>query len=219
MIVPDCQPNQENCPNMNPAASSSASLPRSFALPALARRAVAVVLGSLLVAICAHIAFPLWFTPVPVTLQTFAVLVLGLLLSPRMAASALVLYLIEGMAGLPVLAPTPTVSFLHIFGPTGGYLLAYPFAAALTSFLYRRFLRTKSARAAFAVSAGAAAIGSAVILLCGALWFGILTQQSATVVLTMTVAPFLAGDILKVIAAAGVSTGLRRFRRNERAMR
>jgi biotin transport system substrate-specific component len=198
---------------MNPAASTSASLPRTFALPALARRAATVLLGSLFVAICAHIAFPLWFTPVPVTLQTFAVLLLGLVLSPGMAASALVLYLIEGMSGLPVLAPTGTVSFLHIFGPTGGYLLAYPFAAALTSFLYRRFRGTKSARAAFAVSAGAAAIGSAVILFSGALWFGILTRQSATTVLALTVAPFLAGDILKIFAAAGAATGLRRFRR------
>lgn len=200
---------------MNPAASTSASpsVARPFALPALARRAVTVVLGSLFVAVCAHIAFPLWFTPVPVTLQTFAVLLLGLVLSPGLAASALVLYLIEGMAGLPVLAPTGTIGFLHIFGPTGGYLLAYPAAAALTGFLRRRFSRSGSTRAAFAASAFAAAIGSAVILLSGAVWFGILTRQPAITVLAMTVAPFLAGDILKVIAAAGAATGLRRFRR------
>lgn len=199
---------------MNPAASTTSALPRSFALPALARRAVTLVLGSLFIAICAHIAFPLWFTPVPVTLQTFAILLLALVLTPGMAASVMVLYLIEGMAGLPVLAPTPTISFLHIFGPTGGYLLAYPFAAALTSFLCRRFGRANAARTAFAISAGAAAIGSLVILLSGAVWFGILTRLSATTVLTMTVVPFLAGDILKVIASAGAATGLRRFRRS-----
>ena len=197
---------------MNPAAS--ASLPRTVALPALARRAVTIVLGTLFVAICAHIAFPLWFTPVPVTLQTFAVLLLALVLTPGMAASVMVLYLVEGMAGLPVLAPTPTVAFLHILGPTGGYLLSYPAAAALTSFLRRRFLRTNSARGAFAISAGAAAIGSVLILLSGALWFGILTHQPAMAVLTMTVLPFLAGDTLKVIASAGAATGLRRFRRS-----
>lgn len=196
---------------MNTAASTA--LPRSFALPALARRAVTLVLGSLLIAVCAHISFPLWFTPVPVTLQTFAVLLLALVLTPGMAASVMVLYLIEGMSGLPVLAPTGTVSLLHIFGPTGGYLLAYPFAAALTSFLCRRFRRASSARAAFATSAAAAAIGSLVILLSGALWFGILTRQPAMTVLAMTVAPFLAGDILKIVAAAGTATGLRRFRR------
>ncbi len=199
---------------MNPAASTTSSLPRSFTVPALARRAVTVLLGTLLIAICAHIAFPLWFTPVPVTLQTFAVLLLALVLTPGMAASVMVLYLVEGMAGLPVLAPTPTVAFLHIFGPTGGYLVAYPFAAALTSYLRRRFLRASSARAGFAISAGAAAIGSAVILLSGALWFGILTRQPAVTVLAMTVAPFLAGDILKVIASAGAAAGLRRFRRS-----
>jgi biotin transport system substrate-specific component len=200
---------------MNPAASTSAnhSLPRSFPLPALARRTLTVVLGSLLIAVCAHIAFPLWFTPVPVTLQTFAVLLLALVLSPGMAASVMALYLVEGMAGLPVLAPTGTVSLLHIFGPTGGYLLSYPAAAALTSFLRRRFLQTESARGAFAVSAFAAATGSLVILFSGALWFGILMRQPAMTVLTMTVAPFLAGDILKIIASAGAATGLRRFRR------
>ncbi|HTV83498.1 MAG TPA: biotin transporter BioY [Acidobacteriaceae bacterium] len=201
---------------MNPAASTSATpgLPRSFVLPALARRAFTVVLGSLFVAVCAHIAFPLWFTPVPVTLQTFAVLLLGLVLSPGMAASALVLYLIEGMAGLPVLAPAGSIGFLHIFGPTGGYLLSYPAAAALTSFLRRRVSRMKSARGGFAVSAFAAAVGSAVILLSGAVWFGTLTHQPAMTVLAMTVAPFLAGDTLKVIAAAGAASGLRRFRRS-----
>lgn len=199
---------------MNPAASSPASLSRPFALPALARRAVTLVLGSLFVAVCAHIAFPLWFTPVPVTLQTFAVLVLGLVLSPGMAASALALYLIEGMAGLPVLAPTGTVALLHVFGPTGGYLLSYPAVAALVGFLRRRFAGTRSSRANFAISAAAAAVGSIVILLSGAAWFGILTHQSAGTVLTMTVAPFLAGDILKVMAAAGAAAGLQRFRRS-----
>jgi biotin transport system substrate-specific component len=198
---------------MNPATSTSASLSRPFALPTFARRAVTVLLGSLFVAVCAHIAFPLWFTPVPVTLQTFAVLVLALVLSPGMAASVMVAYLLEGMAGLPVFAPTPTVTFLHILGPTGGYLLAYPAAAALTSFLCRRFRSSKSIRADFALSAASAAIGSAVILLSGALWFGILTHQAAIPVLAMTVAPFLAGDTLKVVAAAGAAAGLRRFRR------
>ncbi len=198
---------------MNPATSAS-TLPRSFTLPAFARRTLTVILGSLLVAVCAHIAFPLWFTPVPVTLQTFAVLLLGLVLSPGLAASALVLYLIEGMAGLPVFAPTGTISLLHIFGPTGGYLLSYPAAAALTSFLRRRCFGTKSAGSTFGVSIFAAALGSVVILLSGALWFGILTRQPVLTVLTMTVAPFLAGDTLKVIAAAGAATGLRRFRRS-----
>jgi biotin transport system substrate-specific component len=172
-------------------------------------RAAAVVLGSLLVALCAHLAVPLWFTPVPITLQTFAVLLLGLVLSPGLAASALVLYLLEGMAGLPVLSPVGAAGFLHILGPTGGYLLSYPAAAALTGWLRRRI-----GRGGFTASALAAAAGSAVILLAGAAWFAVLTHQPAGTVFALSVAPFLPGDVLKVAAAAGVATGLRRFRRS-----
>jgi biotin transport system substrate-specific component len=184
----------------------------SGALPVpsdFARRAAAVVFGSLLVAVCAHIAVPLWFTPVPITLQTFAVLLLGLLLSPGLAASALALYLLEGTAGLPVLSPLGPVGYLHILGPTGGYLLAYPAAAALTGWLRRR-----TGRGGFAASALAAAAGSVVILVAGAAWFAIVGHQSAGTVFALSVAPFLPGDILKVAAAAGVATGLRRFRRS-----
>lgn len=180
----------------------------SLSQPTLARRAGIVLLGSLLVAVCAHLAVPLWFTPIPVTLQTFAVLLLGLLLGPATAATSLILYLAEAMSGLPVLSPYGAVTFLHIFGPSGGYLLSYPLAAALTSMLRRRLgLRS------FAGAALAATAGSVVILLSGAAWFSILTHQSAATTLALTVAPFLPGDILKVMAAAGVATGLHRFRR------
>jgi biotin transport system substrate-specific component len=196
---------------MNPASTAPQSITVSRPASSIwTRRAAAVVLGSLLVGVCAHIAVPLWFTPVPVTLQTFAVLLLGLVLSPGLAASALVLYLLEGMAGLPVLAPFGPVGFLHILGPTGGYLLAYPAAAALTGSLRRRI-----GRGGLIASALAAAAGSAVILVAGAAWFAIVTRQSAGTVITLSVAPFLPGDILKIAAAAGVATGLRRFRRSK----
>jgi len=195
---------------MNSASAASQSAP--VVRPASSvwgRRAAAVFSGSLLVAVCAHVAFPLGFTPVPVTLQTFAVLLLGLVLSPGLAASALALYLLEGMAGLPVLSPVGPAGFLHILGPTGGYLLAYPAAAALTGWLRRRI-----GRGGFASSALAAGTGSVVILLAGAAWFAVISHQSAGTVLALSVAPFLPGDILKVAAAAGVATGLRRFRRS-----
>ncbi|MGB9028837.1 MAG: biotin transporter BioY [Acidobacteriaceae bacterium] len=184
------------------ATAADLSVPRSL------RRPLAIVLGSLLVAVCAHVSIPLWFTPVPVTLQTFAVLLLGLLLSPAVSAAALVLYLAEGAIGLPVFSPWAAPGFLHLLGPTGGYLLSWPFAAALTGLLRRRF-----SNRGFAASLLAASTGSLFILLCGAAWFGILTHQSATTVLALAVVPFLAGDILKVIAAAAAASGLRRFRR------
>jgi biotin transport system substrate-specific component len=189
---------------MNRVATAAAdhSVPRSL------RRPLAIVLGSLLVAVCAHVSIPLWFTPVPVTLQTFAVLLLGLLLSPAVSAAALVLYLLEGAIGLPVFSPYAPPGFLHLLGPTGGYLLSYPFAAALTGLLRSRF-----ASRGFAPSLLAAATGSLFILLCGAAWFGILTHQSAGAVLTLAILPFVAGDVLKVVAAAGVVSGIGRFRR------
>jgi biotin transport system substrate-specific component len=191
---------------MNPASAASPALPRTRS--ALLRWPLAVVLGSLFVAVCAHVSIPLWFTPVPITLQPFAVLLLGLLLSPSAAAAALVLYLVEGAAGLPVFTPG-SLGLLHLFGPTGGYLLSYPFVAAFTAFLRRRF-----ANPGFTACLFAAATGSLVILLCGASWFSIVTHQHPGTVLALTVLPFLPGDIIKVAAAAGIATGLRRFRRS-----
>lgn len=189
------------------ASAASAALPRSQS--ALLRPALAIVLGSLFVAVCAHVSIPLWFTPVPVTLQTFAVLLLGLLLSPSLAAAALVAYLVEGAAGLPVFSPHGPGGLLQFLGPTGGYLLAYPFAAALTAWLRRRIAPT-----GLTASLLAAATGSLLILLSGAAWFGALTHQPLGAILTLTVLPFLPGDILKLIAAAGAASGLRRFRRS-----
>jgi len=102
------------------------------------RSAGIVVAGSLLLALCAHVSVPLGFTPVPLSLQPFGVLLLGLLVSPRMAVATLVAYLAEGAAGLPVFAPSPISGIAHLLGPTGGYLMAYPAAAGLTSILWRR---------------------------------------------------------------------------------
>ena len=91
----------------------------------------AVVAATALVAISAHIAVPLGFTPVPVTMQTFAVLLLGLLFSPGPAFACLALYLMEGALGLPVFSPHGPGGMAQLLGPSGGYLLSYPFAAAL----------------------------------------------------------------------------------------
>ena len=173
-------------------------------------RAAGIVLGgSALVAVCAHVALPLYFTPVPLTLQTFAVLLLGLLLSPRMAAATLGAYLVEGALGLPVFAPDPHLSagVAHLLGPTGGYLIAYPLAAALISFLWRH------ARHGFTAATLCAAAGSLAILACGALWLEIFTHASAQSALALAVLPFLPGDALKIAAAAAVATGFQRLHR------
>jgi len=199
---------------MKVTASSAVSAPSALA-PSRARRIAepigVVLLGTLFLAICAHVSVPLWFTPVPITLQTFAVLLLALLLGPGLAAATMVAYLVEGAAGLPVFSPVGGVTFLHLFGPTAGYLLSYPAAAWLTGLLFRRFRQIDAP--GFVAALGAAGIGSCLILLSGAAWLAILTHQSAATVLTLAVAPFLAGDVLKLIAAAGIASGWRRFRR------
>lgn len=166
-----------------------------------------VLAASALVAVCAHIAIPFYFTPVPLSMATFAVLLLGLMLSPRMAAATLVAYLAEGALGLPVFAPGPISGPAHLLGPTGGYLIAYPAAAALVSYLWRRTGRS------FTAALVSATAGSMIILLCGALWLAALTHTSAQGIFTLAVLPFLAGDALKIAAAAGVATGFERLRR------
>jgi biotin transport system substrate-specific component len=171
------------------------------------RSVLAVVAGSLLLAVSAHISFPLFFTPVPFTLQPMAVLLLGLLLDPILAFATLFAYLIEGASGLPVFAPTASVSFLHLMGPSGGYLLSYPFAVALVSKLYRT-----RRPASFTFAALCAAAGSVVYFTCGASWLAIILHQPASIALKLAVWPFLAGDALKVVLAAAIVTGISRYR-------
>lgn len=101
-----------------------------YRLPAVGTRVAAVVLGALLVAVAAQISIPLPGTPVPMTLQPMAVLLVGGLLGAPLGALSMILYLAMGAAGLPVFTPTvPLIGAARLLGPTGGYLLAYPVAA------------------------------------------------------------------------------------------
>lgn len=171
---------------------------------------VAVVLaGSALVAVCSHVSLTLWFTPVPLTLQPFAVLLLGLLLGPRLAAVTLAAYLLEGATGLPVFAPGLALGggMAHLLGPTGGYLMSYPAAAALVAILRRRFGRS------LAASMLSASIGDVLVLLCGMAWLTVWTHESVRSGFALAVLPFLPGDALKVVAAATIAKGLDRLRR------
>ena len=195
---------------LSPLAATAAS---ASATSSLIRQAGIVLAGSALVAVCAHIAIPLYFTPVPLTLQTLAVLLLGLLLSPRLAAATLGAYLVEGALGLPVFAPSPLAlsGIAHLFGPTGGYLLAYPLAAATASFLWHR--TGWNTRRGFTSVLLSAAAGSLPILALGALWLGVFSHASVQNVLSLAVLPFLPGDALKIVAAAGLAAGFMRLRR------
>ncbi len=189
----------------------------SAAVPAasvtLLRKAAIVLAGSAFVAFCAHIALPLYFTPVPLTMQNFAVLALGLLLPPRLAFDTLLAYLVEGALGLPVFAPTPVAAggLAHLLGPTGGYLLVYPLAAALISVLWRNSGR------GFVAAALSAAVGDLVILTSGVVWLSVFTHAALRPIFTLGFYPFLPGDALKIAAAASLVLGVQRLRRRDRS--
>ncbi len=162
----------------------------------LAHQSGIVIASTALVALCAHISIPLGFTPVPITLQPFAVLLLGLLLAPQLSFAALSLYLLEGAAGLPVFSPHGLGGIAQLFGPTGGYLLAAPFAAAVAGLIYRDGKRT------FLFALAGAAAGDVILLAIGTLWLGALAHAGISTLLSESVVPFLASDAAKVIAAA-----------------
>ena len=177
----------------------------------LTGKAVLAVAASLFVAAAAHLSVPLPFTPVPLTMSDLAVLLVGLTLGPGTAFAALVLYLVEGASGLPVFSPSGPGGPLQLFGLTGGFLLSYPFAAAAVGYL-QRTLRPIF-RGEFAATLAAAAIASALLMLCGALWFGALAHLAPAVTFSKATLPFLPGQLIKIFAAAGIVTSARRLRR------
>ena len=162
-----------------------------------AKRAALVVAFSLLVALSAQVVVPLPWTPVPVTLQTFAVLLTGALLGSRLGALALFAYLLEGAAGLPFFSAGRGGAAHLLFAPTAGYLLAYPAAAYVTGRLAERGWDRRYLRAAAAM-----AIGSVVVLFGG--WLGLLRFYPPAQAFALGVAPFLAGDVVKIALAAAV---------------
>ena len=194
-----------------PAQMQIAAAP---AQSSILRTTGAVLLGTLFLAACAHIALPLYFTPVPLTVQPFGVLVLGLLMGPRTAFATLVAYLAEGALGLPVFAPSTVAltGIAHLFGPTAGYLLAYPAAAALISHLWRR------SRRSFGSALASAAAGDALILATGAAWLAVWTAGTGhwtpATIFTQAILPFLPGEALKIAAGAGIAAGASRLRRS-----
>jgi biotin transport system substrate-specific component len=184
-------------------------IPTQTSLHRWATRAATVALASAFVAVCAHIALRLPFSPVPLTLQTFAVLLVGLTLGPAMGAATLAAYLVEGLCGLPVFAPISAGGIAQLAGPTGGYLLSYPAAAAIAGYLSIRLSRFMP-RVAANITAGAFAIEF--ILGMGALWLGMLTHASLSHVVIMAVVPFLPGEAVKILAAAGIASAWMRLR-------
>ncbi|MBI5243093.1 MAG: biotin transporter BioY [Elusimicrobia bacterium] len=157
---------------------------------------------SLLIALSAQLAVPLPFTPVPLTAQTAAVMLAGALLGRRWGAASVMLYLLEGAAGLPFFAGA-SGGALCFAGPTGGYLLAFPLAAYVTGFFAERGFDRTFLRAAAAMLAG-----SVIILSIGTL--ALARFVPAGKVFQLGFLPFIPGDILKIgISAAALPLGWR----------
>jgi biotin transport system substrate-specific component len=168
---------------------------RAFEAP----RQVALLVGaSLFVALCARIAIPLPFTPIPLTVQNFGVLLVGLLLGSRGGFAALSLYLIEGACGLPVFSPTGPGGIAQLLGPTGGFLLAYPLVAWLAGFVFERGQKS------FARAAVAGFLGEVVLFIGGLTWLAVLTH-SIVQAFRWGLYWFLFAEIIKVMAAAGIA--------------
>jgi biotin transport system substrate-specific component len=133
-----------------------------------------------------------------------------LLFGPGAAFACLALYLMEGAMGLPVFSPHGLGGMAQLLGPTGGYLLSYPFAAALASLLYRRGGR------GLWTALGGGAIASLLILACGFAWLAMLSHTQLGPLFKQSVVPFLPGDAVKVVAAALCAGALGSFRENSR---
>src|SRR5580704_15535934 len=167
-------------------------------------RQVALIVGaSLFVALCARITIPLMpLTPVPLTVQNLGVLLVGLLLGSRRGFAALALYLAEGAAGLPVFSPGPG-GILQLLGPTGGFLIAYPFVAFLAGYIFERGAKS-FARAAVA------GVAAEILLFAGGLtWLYFFTHSLAKAAY-FGLYWFIAAEVIKVMFAAAIATRWRR---------
>src|SRR5207237_3436352 len=173
-------------------------------------RVLAVVLGAILVALAAQVSVPLPGTPVPMTLQPMAVLLVGGLLGAPLGALSMILYLAMGAAGLPVFTPTvPLVGIARLIGPTGGYLLAYPIAAYAVGALVppRRNAERGSGGEDWARVALGVLAGLVLIHLGGLAQLAVLTGNLSAAARFGTV-PFLLGDLLKIAVLVPVLTKL-----------
>jgi biotin transport system substrate-specific component len=170
--------------------------------------AARIVAANILLVLCAHIAIPLPWTPVPITGQTFGVLLVAVLLGSRRGTVAVVLYLLEGMAGLPVFAPYGAPGAARFFGPTAGYLLAYPPAVFVIGWLVERSAGIWFFPLAGLRLSGALFFGDAIIFLGGYFWLIVGVGLGWGPAFLAGVLPFLPGEIMKmaliVIAVRGV---------------
>jgi biotin transport system substrate-specific component len=169
----------------------------------LVKQTAIVICASAVIAVCARLTVPLPFTPVPLTLANFGVLLVGLSLGSRRGFAAAALYLTWGAMGLPVFASAGPGSFLQMLGPTGGYLWAYPVVAFLAGWIAER------GTPGFVRNLSAALVAEVVLFIAGVSWLVAYThnwRQAAFFGLY----PFLFAEVSKVMLAAAGAVRLRR---------
>jgi len=164
----------------------------------LLRNVVLAILGSAALWMSAKIQVP--FYPVPITMQTFVVLAIGIAFGMRLGVATIALYLAEGMTGLPVFAGTPEkgIGLAYMMGPTGGYLLGYLLAAGAVGYLAERGFDRNVFTAAVAMF-----LGNVLIYIPGLLWLGTIVGWDKPV-LAWGMTPFLFGDAAKLLLAAAL---------------
>jgi biotin transport system substrate-specific component len=173
-------------------------------------RLASVVLLAGMTAAAAQVSIPLPFTPVPFTLQPMIVLLGGAALGSRLGMTSQLLYLLAGVAGLPVFAASPVLpqGALRLLGPTGGYLMSYPFAAFLTGLLAERGFDRR-----YSTSVIAMAAGLALIFACGVCWFAWFARPAVGLgpALRTGFYPFIPADLFKICLAAAIMPALWRL--------
>jgi biotin transport system substrate-specific component len=166
---------------------------------------VGVVAFVVMITLGAHVRIPLPWTPVPITLQTFFVHLAGATLGPVLGPASLVLYLLVGAAGLPVFAGGGSGLAYLLKGATAGYLIGFMVATAVVGWLVRQRRHPGMLWILFSMAAG-----SLIIYTCGVSWLAWTFNLSPATAIAKGMLPFLAGDVLKTCAAAGLYRSYRR---------
>ena len=201
---------------MNRAApiASDSSIPaklladRIYSGEGIAADVVRVIAANILLVLCSHIVLPLPFTPVPITGQTFGVLLVAILLGSRRGMLTCVLYLLEGAAGLPVFQPLGLPGILRFAGPTAGYLVAYPAAAFVTGWLVERIAANRFAQFAAVRLAGALLAGEVIIFAGGCAWLALGMKLGWSNAIYAGALPFFAGELIKISLILAAARGV-----------
>ncbi|HSX03644.1 MAG TPA: biotin transporter BioY [Rhabdochlamydiaceae bacterium] len=171
----------------------------------LLKDACTVIGASIIISLCAPLSFPLPFTPVPIAIAAQVVLLLSVLLGSQRATLAVIAYLLQGAAGLPVFAAGGAVGLLRFVGPTGGYLLGYILAAFVTGLICEK-MKQRTEGKVFA----AMVVGNLIIFICGLAHLSHFVPMGSLLFLGFF--PFIGGEIVKLILAQRALKALKFFK-------